>query len=62
MNGKAAGKDKVTGEIIKGGGDNVMDWIWRLCNMILEGGVVPEDWRFVVIFPLYKGKRKDGMQ
>ena len=35
-NGKAAGKDEVTGEIIKGGGDRVVDWIWRLCNMDFE--------------------------
>ena len=28
-NGKATGKD-VTGEMIKGGGDRVVDWIWRL--------------------------------
>ena len=31
-NRKAAGKDEVTGEMIKGGGD----WIWRLCNMAFE--------------------------
>ena len=55
-NGKAAGKDETTLEIIKGGGDRVVDWIWRLCNMAFESGVVPEDWRSVVIVPLYKGK------
>ena len=26
-NGKAAGKDEITGEIIKGGGYEVVDWI-----------------------------------
>ena len=31
-NGKAAGKDGITGEMIKGG-DRVVNWIWRLCNM-----------------------------
>ena len=35
-NGKAAGKDEITGEIIKGGGNRVVDWIWRLCNMPLR--------------------------
>ena len=34
--GKAAGKDEVTGEMIKGGGSRVVDWIWRLCNMDLR--------------------------
>ena len=52
-NEKAAGKDEVTGEMIKGGGNKVVDWIWRLCNMTFESSVVPEDWRFVEIVPLY---------
>ena len=55
-NGKAAGQDEVTGEMIKGGGNRVVDWVWRLCSMALESGVGPEDWRSAVIVPLYKGK------
>ena len=43
--GKAAGKDEITGEMIKGGGDKVVDWIWRLWNMTFKSGVVFEDWR-----------------
>ena len=45
--------------MIKGGGDKVVDWIWRLCNMASESGVVPEDWRSAEIAPLYKGKGKN---
>ena len=48
-------KNEITGEMIKGG-DRVMDWIWRLCNMAFESGVVPEDWRSAMTVPLYKGK------
>ena len=48
-NGKVAGND----EMIKGGGDRVVDWIWRLCSMAFESGVLPEDWRSAVIVPLY---------
>ena len=55
ISGKAAGKDEITGEMIKGGGDRVVDWIWRLCNIAFESGVVPEDWRSAVNVPLYKG-------
>ena len=54
-NGKATGKDEVTGEMIKGGGDRVIDWIWKLCSMAFESGGVPEDWRSMIV-PLYKGK------
>ena len=51
-NGKAAGKDEVTGEMVKGGGNRVVNWIWRLCNMVFENGVVPENCKSVVIVPL----------
>ena len=54
-NGKAAGKDDFTVEIIKGGSDMVVDWIWRLCNMTFERNV-RESWMTAVIVPLYKGK------
>ena len=29
-NGKAESGDEITGEMIKGGGDRVVDWIWSL--------------------------------
>ena len=48
-NGKVAGKNEITGEMIKGGGDRVVDWIWKLCNMAFESGVVPEYLRSIVI-------------
>ena len=57
-NGKAAGKDEIKGEMIKGGGDRVLDWIWRLCNMAFESCVAHEDRRSAVIVPLYKGKEE----
>ena len=55
-NEKAAGMDEITREMIKGGGERVVDWIWRLCNMSFESDAVPEDWRSVMVVPLYKGK------
>ena len=54
----AAGKDQITGEMIKGGSDRVVDWILRLCNIAFESDAVPEDWRSAVIVPLYKGKEE----
>ena len=55
-NEKAAGKDEITGEMVKGRAERGEDWIWRQCNMAFESGVVPDDWRSAVIVPLYKGK------
>ena len=54
--GNSAGKDKITGDMIKGGGDRVVDFIWRLCDMAFESGVAPEDWRSAGIVLLYKSK------
>ena len=42
--------------MIKGRGDRVLFWIWRLFNKAFESGIVPEDWSSAVIVPLYKGK------
>ena len=60
-NGKAAGKDEVTEEMVKGGGDVVVDWIWKLCNMAFESDVVPENLRSAVIVPLHKWKNYRGI-
>ena len=49
-NEKLAGKDEVTEEMIKRGGDKVV--YWKLCNMTFESGVVPENWRSSAIVPL----------
>ena len=57
-NGTVARKNKFTGYMIKGGGYRVVDWIWRLCNLTFESGVVPEDCRSAMIVPLYKDKRE----
>ena len=35
-NDKAVTKDEVPGEIIKREGELVIDWIWKLCNMVIE--------------------------
>ena len=46
-----AGKDELTGEMIKG--NRVVEWIWGLRNMAFD---VPEDWRSAMIIPLCKAK------
>ena len=52
-NGKAAGKDEITGEMIKGEGDRMENWIRKPCYMTFERSVVPQYWRFAVIVLLY---------
>ena len=41
-NGKPGGKDEIAGEMKKGSGSRVVDWIWRLRNMAFESSSVPE--------------------
>ena len=55
-NSKATVGDEVTRERLKGGGNRVVDWIWRLCNMAFESGIVPEKWRSAVIVSLNRSK------
>ena len=55
-NRKAAVRDEITGEIIKGGGDRVVDWIWVVYNMAFESSVASEEWGSAVIAPLCKGE------
>ncbi len=42
--------------MLKYGGEIVMRWVWIVCRLAWEGGSVSEDWKSVVIVPLYKGK------
>ena len=37
-NGKTACNDEITGEMIPGGGDKMVDGIWRICNMAFDTG------------------------
>ena len=54
-NGKATGRDEITGETIEGVGDRVVDWIWRQCNMTFESDIVSEDRKYALIIPLLQG-------
>ena len=57
-NGKDAGKDEITEEMIKSGGDRFVDWIWRLFNMAFEISIVPEVWKSAVTVLLFRGERE----
>ena len=45
-NGKATGREEVNGVMVKGGGELVISWILKLCNMAFSSSVVPEDRSF----------------
>ncbi len=54
--GKAPDPDGITAEMLKYGGEVVVDWMMWICNLAWEQSKVPEDQRKASIVPLYKGK------
>lgn len=55
-NGKAVGVDDIAAEMLKGGGNAVIEWLLRLFNVCMNSGKVPLDWKSAIIVPIYKGK------
>ncbi len=54
--GKAAGMDGITAEMVKYGGEAVVEWMLLVCEQAWKKGEVPDDWKKAIIVPLYKGK------
>ncbi len=54
--GKAEGMDGITAEMLKYGGDAVVEWMLLICECAWKGGKVPNDWKKAITVPLYKGK------
>ncbi len=48
--------DGITAEMMKYGGDAVVEWILLICERAWKKGEVPDDWKKAIIVPLYKGK------
>ena len=53
-NGKAAGIDGVSAELLKNGGQTVIERLTKLCNEVWRKQTVPEDWKNGIIIPLPK--------
>ena len=54
--GKAGGPSGVVADMLKAGGDTVVDCFTDLCNGIVKEGRIPNDWTKSTIITLYKGK------
>ncbi len=59
-NSKAPGKDNITAEMIKAGGESSVDILHMLCNKICRGKTCPTDWGKAIITPIYKKNDKKG--
>ena len=54
--GKSPGVDGITSEMLKCGGECLLEWLRRVCNVCLLNEKVPNDWMRAIIVPIYKGK------
>jgi len=61
-NRKAMGVDEVPNEVWKYGGEDLVRWVWGLCNRIWRGEGWPEKWKEGVIVPIVKRGRREGVK
>ena len=54
--GKSPGVDGITSEMLKCGGECLLEWLRRVCNVCVLEEKVPNDWMRAIIVPIYKGK------
>ena len=55
-NNKACGPDMVPVEVWKALGRAGEQLLWKIFNLVLRTGRMPEEWRRSIIIPIYKGK------
>jgi hypothetical protein len=53
-NNKSPGNDGITGEMIKYGGDVVLQEIHKICNAAWKEGRTPDEWKKSILVILYK--------
>lgn len=53
-NNKAPGKDMIAAELIKNGGELIVNDMWELIKKIRQKEQIPEEWKVAVICPIYK--------
>ena len=59
-NGKTPGVDGITNEMLRYGGECMVEWLTRVIVVCFKEGRVPKDWMKAIIIPIYKGKGDKG--
>ena len=55
-NGKAVGSDEIAGEMVKNGGQAMIDWLWELLKEVWKTKQVPQEWKNAILIPIHKKK------
>ena len=57
-NGKAAGSDHIVAELLKNGGEAMINWLWELLKEVWKTKQVPKEWKKAILIPLHKKKSR----
>ena len=55
-NSKSPGLDKILNEYLKNSPPALIKVLYRIFNLILDTGIIPDDWTIGIIKPMYKNK------
>jgi hypothetical protein len=53
---KSVGPDRVSGEILKRGGEAMIPYLTRLLDITVNNGSIPDDWKKATVVPVHKGE------
>ena len=60
-NGKAAGNDNIAAELLKNGGEAMVDWVTELVQEVWRTRQVPQEWKDAMLVPLFKKKDPEDL-
>ena len=58
-NGKAGGQDEVVAELLKNGGEAVIDWLTEVIQQVWQTGKVPQEWKDATLIPIHKKRARN---
>ena len=58
-NGKAAGQDEVVAELLKYGGEVVIDWLTEVIQQVWWSGKIPQEWKDATLIPVHKKRARN---
>jgi hypothetical protein len=52
---KSVRPDRVSGDILRLGGEAMISYLARLLDTTMNNGLLPENWKRATVIPIYKG-------